>query len=143
MQLYKDMADYADEAHRIVDAAIENACKRLVEEPSLQDEENKGNYETTVNLSGDASNVAKNMSYLDKVGKTDSKTLSQIPNITWMSIEDFTVDGGLNKIENFIEVCVKLCYTCAQLYVMGPDSNCLHHVGFSRTARGKLKTVAR
>ncbi len=100
------MAEYVDEAHRIVDIAIENACKRLLEEPRLQNKENDGD----PNHKGDDELAAKeaNDAYLDKLGKIDSKTFAQIPNITWMSIGDFTVDGGLNKIEQFIEVCVVL-----------------------------------
>ena len=106
------MADYAGEAHRIVDAAIENAFKRLVEEPSLQNKENHGDInsnrsdEHAENLKDDANLAAKEAKdiYLDKLGKIDSQTFNHIPNITWMSIGDFTVDGGLNKIEQFIEV---------------------------------------
>ena len=105
------MADYVDEAHRIVDTAIENACRRLVEEPSLQNKENVGdrnyseNDEPTANSPRNV-NLSERDVYLDKLGKIDSKTFAKIPNITWMSIENFTVDGGLNKIEQFIEVCV-------------------------------------
>ncbi|CAB4035888.1 Hypothetical predicted protein [Paramuricea clavata] len=100
------MADYVDEAHHIVDVAIENACKRLLEEPSLQNKEN----DRDLNYNGNGDLVAKEAKdmYLDKLGKIDSKTFAEIPNITWMSIGDFTVDGGLNKIEQFIEVCVIL-----------------------------------
>ena len=100
------MADYVDEAHHIVDVAIENACKRLLEEPSLQNKEN----DRDLNYNGNGDLVAKEAkdTYLDKLGKIDSKTFAEIPNITWMSIGDFTVDGGLNKIEQFIEVCVIL-----------------------------------
>lgn len=95
------MADYVDEAHHIVDVAIENACKRLLEEPSLQNKEN----DRDLNYNGNGDLVAKEAkdTYLDKLGKIDSKTFAEIPNITWMSIGDFTVDGGLNKIEQFIE----------------------------------------
>jgi hypothetical protein len=102
------MADYVDEAHRIVDVAIENACKRLLEESSLQNEENDGD----LNHTGDDDLPAKEASdtHLDKLGKIDSRTFAQIPNITWLSIGDFTVDGGLNKIEQFIEVCMVVCY---------------------------------
>ena len=96
------MADYVDEAHRIVDVAIENACKRLLEEPSLQNKENKDHHKEEDNLAAKETNDT----YLDQLGKIDSKTFAQIPNITWMSIGDFTVDGGLNKIEQFIEVCM-------------------------------------
>lgn len=107
------MADYVDEAHRIVDTAIENACRRLVEEPSLQNKENVGdhNYNEDGEPTANAGNVnlaEKEDAYLDKLGKIDSKTFAKIPNITWMSIENFTVDSGLNKIEQFIEVCVVL-----------------------------------
>lgn len=106
------MAEYADEAHRIVDIAIESACKRLREEPSLQEKGNKSNRngsgEGTAALSEDVDlvgNDARN-EYLDKLGKIDSKTFADIPNITWMAIGDFTVDSGLKKIEQFIEVCI-------------------------------------
>ena len=102
-----EMADYVDEAHRIVDVAIENACKRLLEEPSLQNKENDKDF----HQNGNDNLAAKEASdtYLNELGKIDSKTFAQIPNITWMSIGDFTVDSGLNKIEEFIEVCMVYC----------------------------------
>ncbi|XP_028400068.1 A-kinase anchor protein 14-like [Dendronephthya gigantea] len=95
------MAEYADEAHRIVDAAIENACRRLAEESGLQNNEPNGD----LRYNEDDIRVAKEGKdeYLDKLGKIDSKTFAEIPNIAWMNIGDFTVDGGLNKIEKFIE----------------------------------------
>ena len=102
-----EMADYVDEAHRIVDVAIENACKRLLEEPSLQNKENDKDF----HQNGNDNFAAKEASdtYLNELRKIDSKTFAQIPNITWMSIGDFTVDSGLNKIEEFIEVCMVYC----------------------------------
>ena len=105
------MADYVDEAHRIVDTAIENACRRLVEEPSLQNKANVGEHycnedDERAENSPENINLAAKDAHLNKLGKIDSKTFAQIPNITWMSIENFTVDSGLNKIEQFIEVCV-------------------------------------
>ena len=96
-----EMAVYVDEAHRIVDVAIENACKRLLEEPSLLNKENDEDFHENRNDNLAAKEASD--TYLDKLGKMDSKTFAQIPNITWMSIGDFTVDGGLNKIEQFIE----------------------------------------
>ena len=103
------MSDYAEEAHRIVDAAIENACKRLAEEPSLQGKESLEYVDVSAN-------EPKDMSHLDNLGKIDSKTFAHIPNITWMDIGDFTVDSGLNKIEQFIQV--GNCYSNYTLWYM-------------------------
>lgn len=68
-----DPEAYAEEAHRIVDEAIENACKRLSETCMKQNE------------------ISLN---IDEVS----------PNIKWTSIEDFSVENGLLKIEEFLQV---------------------------------------
>lgn len=84
---------YEDEAREIVDEAIENARRRLnvyaghdiVEDPGrLGDRE-----EPTV----------------------DPDTGYVIPNVTWMSADNFTVAGGLEKIEEFIEVGYVVSFT--------------------------------
>ena len=77
---------YEDEAREIVDEAIDNARRRLSayaggslarEVPEAKDDE------PTI----------------------DPETGYEIPNIKWMTAENFTVAGGLDKIEEFIKVC--------------------------------------
>ena len=77
---------YEDEAREIVDEAIENARRRL---------SNAGGSEAT---DGEAPEGR------DYESTIDPETGYEIPNIKWMSAENFTVAGGLEKIEEFIKV---------------------------------------
>ncbi|XP_068686231.1 A-kinase anchor protein 14-like [Montipora foliosa] len=77
---------YEDEAREIVDEAIDNARHRLVvvaEDSLARDIEAPGeeNEQPTI----------------------DSETGYEIPNIKWMTAENFTIAGGLDKIEEFIK----------------------------------------
>lgn len=76
---------YEDEAREIVDEAIDNARRRLAVsrgEPLPMDGE-----------------TAK---YENEEPVNDPETGFEIPNITWMTAANFTVAGGLEKIEEFI-----------------------------------------
>ncbi|XP_068733837.1 A-kinase anchor protein 14-like [Montipora capricornis] len=76
---------YEDEAREIVDEAIENARRRL---------SNAGGSEATDGEAPDGR---------DYESTIDPDTGYEIPNIKWMSAENFTVAGGLEKIEEFIK----------------------------------------
>lgn len=77
---------YEEEAREIVDEAIENARRRLMvytdTDNVVEAEHPEGPEEKTV----------------------DPETGFVIPNINWMSADNFTIAGGLEKIEEFIEV---------------------------------------
>jgi len=83
---------YEDEAHQIVDEAIDNAMKRLMAQ-----------FENINNIRPDAlGEMAENE---QEKGTIDPDTGEIIPNIKWMSADNFTVAGGLEKVEEFIQVC--------------------------------------
>ena len=73
---------YEEEAHQIVDEAIENARRRLSEYTCQNEEVPDLREEPTV----------------------DPETGYVVPNIAWMTADNFTVAGGLEKIEEFIKV---------------------------------------
>ena len=77
---------YEEEAREIVDEAIENARRRL----SVYAGGSSG---------GDEEGPGK-----DGEPTIDPETGYEIPNIKWMTAENFTVAGGLEKIEEFIKV---------------------------------------
>lgn len=79
---------YEDEAHQIVDEAIDNAMKRLM-----------AKFENVSNIRTDE--MAENE---QEKGTIDPETGELIPNVKWMSAENFTVAGGLEKVEEFIQV---------------------------------------
>lgn len=76
---------YEEEAREIVDEAIENARRRL-----------------SVSASGAKESEAPDVK--DDEPTIDPETGYEIPNIKWMTAENFTVAGGLEKIEEFIQV---------------------------------------
>ena len=76
---------YEHEAHQIVDEAIENALHRLRANSKLDETENQ-------DLPAEDEPVV------------DPETGFVIPNVKWMSAENFSVAGGLEKIEEFIRV---------------------------------------
>lgn len=77
---------YEEEAREIVDEAIENARRRLsVYAGGARD--------------GEAPDVKD-----DDEPTIDPETGYEIPNIKWMTADNFTVAGGLEKIEEFIQV---------------------------------------
>lgn len=80
---------YEDEAHQIVDEAIDNAMRRLM-----------------AKFENDISNIRpEDMSQTEEEqGIIDPETGKPIANIKWMSAENFTVAGGLEKVEEFIQV---------------------------------------
>ena len=73
---------YAEEVHRIVDEAIEKAVNRI------------------------ASGARREVQ--DTTGIGDEISVKQIqdslPNIKWINIDDFSVEEGLLKIEEFLRV---------------------------------------
>ena len=76
---------YEEEAREIVDEAIENARRRLsVFAGGAKDEEAPDAREDEPTI--------------------DPETGYEIPNIKWMTADNFTVAGGLEKIEEFIQV---------------------------------------
>lgn len=78
---------YEEEAREIVDEAIENARRRLsVYAGGARD--------------GEAPDVKEDEPTIDP------ETGYEIPNIKWMTADNFTVAGGLEKIEEFIQVRV-------------------------------------
>lgn len=82
---------YEDEAHQIVDEALDNAMRRLM-----------AKFENNDNLRPDFH--AGNMTEDEDKGAIDPETGTLIPNIKWMSADNFTVAGGLEKVEEFIQV---------------------------------------
>lgn len=74
---------YEDEAHQIVDEAIENALHRIGSNVEIDkiDQNQPAEEEPVV----------------------DPETGFVIPNVKWMSAENFSVAGGLEKIEEFIK----------------------------------------
>ncbi|XP_031568893.1 A-kinase anchor protein 14-like [Actinia tenebrosa] len=80
---------FEEEAHQIVDEAIDNAMKRLrvnvgIAEQKDESPEGQANQE-------------------EEKGTVDPETGAFIPNINWMSADNFTVTGGLEKVEEFIK----------------------------------------
>lgn len=83
---------YEEEAREIVDEAIENARRRF-----------------SVYAGGSFARDGEAPEGKDDEGKDDEPTIDpetgyEIPNIKWMTADNFTVAGGLEKIEEFIEV---------------------------------------
>lgn len=82
---------YEDEAHQIVDEAIDNAMRRLM-----------------ARFENDVQNAEqiKQEDMAEEEGQVviDQETGKPIPNIKWMSADNFTVAGGLEKVEEFIQV---------------------------------------
>lgn len=77
---------YEDEAREIVDEAIENARRRL------------SSYDGgSLARDGEAPEVK------DDEPTIDPETGYEIPNIKWMTADNFTVAGGLEKIEEFVK----------------------------------------
>ena len=75
---------YENEAHQIVDEAIENAFHRL-----------------------GANEEVNNTDQIPPAGEepvVDPETGYVIPNVKWMSAENFSVAGGLENIEEFVKV---------------------------------------
>lgn len=77
---------YEEEAREIVDEAIENARRRL-----------------SVYAGGSTARDGEGPEEKDEP-TIDPETGYEIPNIKWMTAENFTVAGGLEKIEEFIKV---------------------------------------
>lgn len=75
---------YEEEAREIVDEAIDNARRRL-----------------SVYASGAKESDVPDVK--DDEPTIDPETGYEIPNIKWMTSENFTVAGGLEKIEEFIQ----------------------------------------
>lgn len=81
---------YEDEAREIVDEAIENARRRL--------------------SSCDGGSLARDgeaPEVKDDEPTIDPETGYEIPNIKWMTADNFTVAGGLEKIEEFVKASLK------------------------------------
>lgn len=78
---------YEEEAREIVDEAIENARRRF----AVHSGESAGR-------DGEAPDAK------DDEPTIDPETGYEIPNIKWMTADNFTVAGGLEKIEEFIQV---------------------------------------
>ena len=76
---------YEEEAREIVDEAIDNARRRF----SMYASESKESEPPDVK---------------DDEPTVDPETGYEIPNIKWMTSENFTVAGGLEKISEFIHV---------------------------------------
>ena len=76
---------YEDEAREIVDEAIDNARLRL-----------------SVYAGGAKESDVPDVK--DDEPTIDPETGYEIPNIKWMTSENFTVAGGLEQIEEFIQV---------------------------------------
>ena len=86
---------YAEEAHRIVDEVINKACERLSNEHiQTENTDTKTSFEDDIALK-EQEKVEVIWEYVN--GKA-------LPNIKWMSIEDFSVEDGLGKIEQFLQV---------------------------------------
>lgn len=81
---------FEEEAHQIVDEAIDNAMKRLRVNLGNVGQQDEGNEEQGKQD--------------EEKGTVDPETGAFIPNIKWMSAENFTVAGGLEKVEEFIKV---------------------------------------
>ena len=77
---------YEEEAREIVDEAIENARRRLSVYASASGED-----AVAPDLKEDEPTIDPEAGY-------------EIPNIKWMTADNFTVAGGLEKIEEFIQV---------------------------------------
>lgn len=75
---------YEDEAREIVDEAIENARCRIAD------------------YAGEDGREAEAPDQDDQP-TIDPETGYEIPNIKWMTADNFTVSGGLEKIEEFIQ----------------------------------------
>ncbi|XP_058965966.1 A-kinase anchor protein 14-like [Pocillopora verrucosa] len=75
---------YEDEAREIVDEAIENARRRMAD------------------YVGDDGREGEAPAQQDQP-IIDPETGYEIPNIKWMTADNFTVAGGLEKIEEFIQ----------------------------------------
>lgn len=75
---------YEDEAREIVDEAIENARRRIAD------------------YAGEDGREAEAPDQDDQP-TIDPETGYEIPNIKWMTADNFTVPGGLEKIEEFIQ----------------------------------------
>lgn len=78
---------YEEEAREIVDEAIENARRRL----------------SVYAIAGGAGD-AEAPDLKEDEPTIDPETGYEIPNIKWMTADNFTVAGGLEKIEEFIQV---------------------------------------
>lgn len=75
---------YEDEAREIVDEAIENARRRMADYASEDGREGEAPAQQDQPI-------------------IDPETGYEIPNIKWMTADNFTVAGGLEKIEEFIK----------------------------------------
>lgn len=75
---------YEDEAREIVDEAIENARRRMAD------------------YAGEDGREGEAPAQQDQP-TIDPETGYEIPNIKWMTADNFTVAGGLEKIEEFIK----------------------------------------
>lgn len=75
---------YEDEAREIVDEAIENARRRMAD------------------YAGEDGREGEAPAQQDQP-TIDPETGYEIPNIKWMTADNFTVAGGLEKIEEFIQ----------------------------------------
>lgn len=89
---------YASEAHRIVDDVIEKACKRLLSERDTDVNKNI----SEISPSFESDKRLKEAAGGDVVWKTENGNV--LPNIKWMSIQDFSIQNGLAKIEEYIQV---------------------------------------
>lgn len=76
---------YEDEAREIVDEAIENARRRMADYAGEDGREGEAPAQQDQPI-------------------IDPETGYEIPNIKWMTADNFTVAGGLEKIEEFIKV---------------------------------------
>ncbi|XP_027046147.1 A-kinase anchor protein 14-like [Pocillopora damicornis] len=75
---------YEDEAREIVDEAIENARRRMADYAGEDGREGEAPAQQDQPI-------------------IDPETGYEIPNIKWMTADNFTVAGGLEKIEEFIK----------------------------------------
>lgn len=82
---------YEDEAHQIVDEAIDNAMRRLM--ARFENDAQTFDQMKPEDMAEDEGQIV-----------IDQETGKPIPNIKWMSADNFTVAGGLEKVEEFIQV---------------------------------------
>ena len=80
----------AQQAHELVDCVIDNARKRLIKEFNIVEE---------IGFDRPVSSVKDYDTLLCR--ETEA---FEIPNIDWLTIADFTVDKGKEKISEFVKV---------------------------------------
>jgi len=86
---------YEEEAHKLVDEAIENATRRLLAELGL------GGIRVHGGSAEDDEKALQDLKAKEQA-RIEAEGGELIPNIEWMSAGDFTVQGGISKIEEFL-----------------------------------------